>query len=445
MTSQLYSNTPHRLIADLADSIAALKKAAFPKFGSEFYDFEYRDSLSSALARVKQTSLKVFETGHINGLEKVGEIPAALKNLAGLDRDNWIANEIFWDQLSQAYPVKFGWDVKLDGLSHGLQLRLLKQMVEQDERPDQIIRLNLEQLQNDVFMDGFTTCLKLVLPPERKFSISAYEILFPLKARVHKQEFMPIAAEHIAAHQDLYFPFLERIMKVASLTQVLSTAKGQPLESAILDHKKMVLGLIGFSDKESSELIKQEKEADHLPTSVAFQRMRNALSLPAEFLALLYEMTKAPLVKRLAELAFDNPTGKLPYMHFERMGISKSHEWHVQAQEKAGLGRAVHLYEHAIMTPGLELSVRKVENQPITSGTPGILEALIAVLEAVPTSNPECRRKGQQLFDALVTNMEAKKSPPQLAEALKSSRISPVFYIKHMSLKSGRLENDLGL
>ena len=98
-----------------------------------------------------------------------------------------------------------------------------------------------------------------------------------------------------------------------------------------------------------------------------------------------------------------------------------------------------------INTPGLELVTARVANQPLTSGEPGLIESLVSIVAKVPLGSPDARSKGQELFDAMVANMESNKSSKQLRELLESCDIPGVFYAKHKTLKVKRMENDLGL
>jgi hypothetical protein len=404
----------------------------------------YEQNLGTALVKLKIASLQAVESGHMGAMDKVGAIVGLLRDICARRRSPE-ADEVFWDQLSKCYPINSGWATSHAHLSAALQLRLLHQMVAQDPSPHTAVKAQLDRISDSAFMEGFTIALKLMAPFNIRFNPEFYDVLFILKRRLSKPEFMPGAVEQIAANQDLYFDFFRKVLKVASMPWVIKPEGDESIQSLNNRRKHLVLSLMGYSDDESDVMV-ESGDADHLiPTASEFNRMKKALSFPAEFLCLLYHATESPLVREIAEVAVDDPTGRMPYRFFEQMGVVRSNEWFHTAQDKSGLGKAVVLYEHAIHTPGIELSVARVAMQPLTSSEPGLLERLVSILTHVPIKDSECRRKGQILFDALVANMSSGKSSEKLREALEAGTIHPVFYAKHKGLKGRRLECDMGL
>lgn len=442
MHTPLNPTAPHKLTSDLVDSMKAVASAAVEPddFDPDIYGIE----LGHALADMKEATVRVAASAHIGGMEKIGAVAALLKDLSSKNRSIQ-ADEIFWDQLSQHYPVKGDWGVIHNHLSTGLQLRLLQQMISQEPEPQKVVRKQLEGMSNDAFMDGFTVAIKLFEPSEIRFSTHFYEALFTLKQRARQPDLMPGIVEHIAAHQPLYFGFLERIVKLASLPAILKQNSGEEMVSLVERHQRKVLGLMGYTATEVELMIESGATHAVLPNAHDKNRMKKALSFPAEFLCLLHQATDHPLVLEVAEIALDDPTGRMPFKFFEQMGITRSQEWFTQIQEKSGLGKAMVVFEHAIHTPGLELVLGRVKHQPLTSGEPGLIERLISIVENVPVTNPDARRKGQELFDALVENMEGGKSSSKLKELLENCQAPRIFYGKHKALKVTRLENDLGM
>lgn len=442
MPIPLNTTAPHKLTSDLVDSMKAVASAAVES--DNFDPDAYRIELGHALADMKEATVRVATSAHIGGMEKIGAVAVLLKDLSSKTRSIQ-ADEIFWDQLSQYYPVKGDWGISHNHLSTGLQLRLLQQMISQEPEPEKVVRNQLQGMSDDAFMDGFTVALKLLEPSEIRFSAHFYEVLFTLKLRASKPDLMPGIVEHIAAHQTLYFGFLERIVKLASLPIFLKQNLGEEMVDLIERNQRQVLGLMGYTVTEVELMIESGGVREVLPKSHDQGRMKKALSFPAEFLYLLHQATGHPLVLEVAEIALDDPTGRMPFKFFEQMGITRSQEWFTKIQEKSGIGKAVVIFEHAIHTPGLELALGRVKRQPLMSFEPGLIERLISIVENVPVTNPDAMRKGQELFDALVENMESGKSPPLLKQLLESCQAPRIFYGKHKALKVARLENELGM
>lgn len=443
MPAPINDNSPHKLTSDLLRCMDRVKDAAVAQ-DEDFDRLAYRDRLGHALADMKTATVRVAEAGHIGGMEKIGAVAVLLKDLSA-NRRSIEADEVFWDQLSLHYPVKGDWGSNHAHLSNDLQLRLLRQMISQEPQPQTVVRNQLQRMGESAFMAGFTTALHLLEPAEIRFSMHFYEALFSLKQHVSKPALMADAVDHIAAHRELYLGFLGRVVRVATMPAMIKPEVDEEISDMVIRRKRIVLDLMGYSTQESTQMIESGAADGILPKVHEFARMKNALSFPAEFLCLLYQAIDHPLVREIAEIAVDDPIGRTPFMFFEQMGVTRTPQWFFHTQERSGLGKALKLYEHVIHTPGLELVVDRVISQTLTSSNPGIIESLIAIVAKVPLSNPDARLKGQQLFDALVANMEGNKSSGQLRELLESCDIPGVFYAKHKALKVKKLENDLGL
>lgn len=396
-------STSFALLNALTDSISKVREVGIPILGSEFSENSYRMEFANALGHMKKATVRVAESGEMAGIELIAGIPDMLKELASTERSPE-ANEIFWDQLSTTYAIRSDWFYRKTPLSDKLELRILAQMTAQDSAPEKMARTQLESLPDHLFMQGLTTVLQEITPPARQLRFEAFSILTILNGAVIRKGIAKEAAEHIAAHQNLYFPFF----------------------LAILDEYRA-------------------KCECPQGASPLMSRIAQAISLTPELLAHLYELTGHPMIKEIGEITIENPYGRTPFTFLEQIGVVRTPEWHVESQEKSGIGAGIALFEHAIMTPGIEMSVKRVTNQPLKSGKPGIIQGLIALMERVPVDDPECRRKAQILFDALVANAASGKSDPTLKELLLTAKIPKTFYRNHPGLKSERLENELGL
>lgn len=437
------STSPHRLNAQLLECLSNLTNAARePHRG--FDPIVYRDGLKKAFVDIKQMASRVLECGHIGGLDMIGSISDTLQNLGGSARGR-VGNEVFWDQLSQHYIVKGDWEAKLELLSTPLQIRLFGQMVSQEADPYTVIRNQLQQVSDEAFMECFTLALKMSMPSEISYSTKFFEPLYSLKQRISKPDFIPGAVEHIAAHQDLYLGYFAKVLTVSGIYESMPKENGEDLGDWLNRKRTRTLEVVGYSSEQIAELFPTLAFTDVLPHQNEYPNMKKALAFTPEFLSMLHEAIPSPLLLEIAEISMSDPVGAMPFVFFERMGLKKSAEWHIKAQDSAVMGKAIIHYEHAIHTPGLELSVAKVANQPFTSKDIGLLNRIVEVLTKVNLRDPECRRKGQMLFDALVTNMGFGKSGMELKEIIEHGSIPGAFYSKHPELKGKKLESDLGM
>jgi hypothetical protein len=441
MPLQKNPNAPLRQITSLAECMRKTQVASQPA-KKDFDPVAYRDQFAQALVDMKQASRDVFESGHTAGIAQIGEIAILLEVMAEAQRPK-IADEIFWDQLSQHYPVRGSWVIKLSNLPTALQLRLLEQMVTQEREPQVLIRRQLERMTNEAFMDGFTLALRMMHPSEIQYQPDFYEPLYSLKQRVADPSLMPDIVEHIVAHQELYMEYLERVTRVAKVWDDHGRLDGESDEALVFRRRQMVMRAMGYDEIEMQAMFDSGQAVNVVPNFEIFQLMRNALALPAEFLHMLHQATGSPLLLEMAEFSLLSPTGRTPYAFLEQMGLAQTPEWHLNAQEFSDISIVMRLYEHAIHTPGLEVSADR-----LTWHTPrnqDWVERIVEVLMNVPVKDPECRRKGQQIFDALVKNMEAGKNVDKLKNVIENGQIPAALYKNHPALKGKKLENELGM
>ena len=296
MPAPINDSSPHKITSDLLRCMDRVKDAAASQ-DKDFDWLEYRDNLGQALADMKLATIRVAESGHIGGMEQIGAVAVLLKDLSA-KRRSVEADEVFWDQLSQHYPVKGDWGADHAHLSNDLQLRLLRQMISQEPQPQTVVRNQLQRMGDSAFMAGFTTALHLLEPAEIRFSTHFYEALFSLKQRVSKPALMAAAVEHIAAHKKLYLGFLGRVMKVATMPAMIKPEADEEISDLVIRRKRIVLDLMGYSTQESTEMIESGAADGILPKAHEFARMKNALSFPAEFLCMLYHAVDHPLYEK---------------------------------------------------------------------------------------------------------------------------------------------------
>jgi hypothetical protein len=438
----LKTNRPIDLIQALADCIDRVKIAGKAFQRPDFDALVDGANFANSLDALKKASAQIMLSGQMAGFQKIAEIPECLKLLALNERPPE-ANEVFWDQLSKAYPIQAEWFFRTEALSDALELRILVQMISQHQEPEKVVKTELDRFPPHLFMNALTLSLKYMLPPEREFRIETADLLFNLRKTVIKHGMAKEAAQHIAKHQDLYFPFFKRVLQASLVPETIRDKKREgtdPVEAKI----KAVFEELGLSQEGIKDVFEKTRTGDSIRVS-GFTRLKKLISLPAELLAELHNITGHPLIKEIGELAIENPFGPTPYTFFEQMGVVRSPEWHKKTQDKSPVAFVLRLYEYAITTPGIELSVQKVQHQPLTQSGPEVMVDLISLVERTPVSDPECRRKGQVLFDALVFNALSGKSGPKLKELILSSKVDYSFFRSHPSLKGPRLEEALGL
>lgn len=432
------TNRPIDLIQALVDCTAEVKIAGKALERPDFDPFVDGVNFANALDAMKRASSQLLLSGQMAGFEKIAEIPDVLKSLT-LNERSPQASEVFWDQLSKAYPIRSDWAYRTDVLSDALELRILVQMISQHPEPEKVARMELDRLPPHLFMNALTLSLKHMLPPEREFRIEIAELLIRLKNAVVKNGMAKDAAQHIAKHQDLYFPFFKRVLQASLIPDTLKAEKIDPVDAIV---KKMLEDL-GISQDGLKDIFEKSQLGNSIQVS-GFTRLKKMIALPAELLAELYKITGHPLTQEIGEVAIDHPAGVAPYTLLEQMGVVRSPDWHREMQEKTAIGSAIKLYEYAIMTPGIDLSIQRVKNEPLRKSD-GVIQELIALVERIPTADADAFVKGQALFDALVFNASSAKSDPMLKELLISSKIDYQFFRSHPALKGPKLEEALGL
>lgn len=442
----LRHDAPNQIYERLLECLGTFKEVVIPITGDDFDAQTYHDNLESTLKTLKQLSIQIMDSGRMVGFRQLSVLHDLLEEAEKNERSTE-ANEIFWSLLSDYFPVEKNYVVSHEGLSNPLRIKLFAQMVEQTEDAGRLALKELSKLPDDLFMEGLTTTLMLVQPPERPFCTSNYELLYDLKMKLKDSAFSFAAAEHVAAHQTLYLPFFEYLLDLVTNPPALKsqgTQEGSTDEKSvdcIIDEQKSLLVRMGYLEEKISEVIKKNGTYGSHIARVELESISLALALPPEFLLSLHQLTEAPVVRQMAEISCEKSSGNHPYWFLEQMGIARTPEWHLKAQETSILAHAIGLYEHAILTPGIELSLDDTKTKLHRSSVQNIKD-LITMLESIPTSEPECRRKGQELFDVLVANMGDMRL---LAEQLQSCKINRAFYAKHTALKGRRLEDELGM
>jgi hypothetical protein len=164
------------------------------------------------------------------------------------------------------------------------------------------------------------------------------------------------------------------------------------------------------------------------------------LGLDAQLLLCLYELTQEPVVKDLAEFTMDRPKSSMAYTYFDRMGVSRSTEWHFQEQEQTtdAMQRA-RLYEYAVTTPGFEVNPSVIE--PMTEAA---VKECVAALKTVPVDGPAAARKRQMVFDVLVNETKIDQTG-KIKRLLAGADLPIELYKPHLNLLGERFGTDMNL
>jgi hypothetical protein len=429
----------YETLKNLKASIDALRLIGMVIHTDEYHE-QYRSALKNTLVSLKANCSLYIASGNTAGYKTLGEIGDLINTICDQERPAGI-NEVFWDELSNHYLPTSVSSWEKQALSADLRLKLSLLAIEQRGTfgRNSISDL-LEALPDTHFMDGVTGFLTRLSLPYRKFDPGAIrDTLGELKYRLKNHgsgQFQAVVSDHILSHQDIYRPLIQKVMAIYAVQgdweKFTDDPDGGPATA--------LLRLLDYSDEEILEL----HDSGPLNLEKRILDLKGSVSLPAEILANLYEVHPNEWLKQWAEFVFDSSEGTLPYKHFERMGIVKSPEWHVSMQQSSPISRAMIHYEHAIHTPGIEISTTQLR---------GNLEVMylsdfnagIEILEKVDMRNTESRQKAQMLFDAMATRAQAEGAPPAQRERLASSHIDPRFFSKHPKLRGDLLENKLGL
>jgi hypothetical protein len=402
----------------------------------------FRADLRESFERIKELTIKMMQAGFSDALGQMEKLRTKLHDL-GNKTNSIKAYEVFLDEMSNFFPPSInscGW-LKIN-ISEDLKIKLGVLTIDQLPHPEIFPGNVLRRISNDRFMDALSTMLSHLIPPYRRFDIDIYDALDGLNGRLTDEAFHEQAIEHILAHQDLYFPILQRL--IALVDREVSPKAPAQSDQQIETYVRDMLTLLDFSSSQIDDLYSTGDHYACVPKAETLKSIRRTLSFTASFLSKLYEASPHPLVKQLGEFAFKNPNGPMPYQHLERIGIIRSNEWHIEQQETRKDHHCLLLMEHAIHTPGIELSPKGLleDNENFSNSS---LNYAIKILKSVDIHDPECRRKAQVLFDAVVKRAVEIKPNPWIIEQIKKSSIHPKLFANHKQLRGELLENRLGL
>lgn len=421
---------------------------AFKNLGKEPHDpyetpDQYRDRLRSILQALRTNSALLITSGNTMGFQSLGEIGATIKEVSERLRLPEI-NEVYWDELANHYPPSLPIVWLEQKVSPRLQLKLAFLAIEQRTSFGNTIEHVLGGIPDTHFMDALTGIMTRLTMPYRKFDLCAvddalYELKFKLDA-AKDRSFAAMTAEHMLAHQNVYFPAVKKLLDVHALGNGpdIKTAS----EADVAKFTDKLLTLLDHSPDDIREL--RNSGTGKLPNRLQISSIQNTLAFPAEFLVTLYEGCQHPMVMQWAEFSLNACEGRLPFKHFERIGLVKSPEWHMNSQESAKENRLMFHFEHAIHTPGIDLLPRRLATLDYEFPAKAFMEGL-RVLEHVDLSISDAKLKAKVMLDWMLTLAQKPGASAALMDAMKASSIDARLFAKHPKLRGELLENRIGL
>jgi hypothetical protein len=425
---------PYRLLKKLEQALHAVSGIGSTRHEKYKHPDEYRLAIRKVLQELKDTTIEIMQSGHFEAIKAAGNIGDRVSRECSQFRDPDF-NEVFWDELTDFYPQtekSYSWQRK--GLPHETELKLFTRAVEHAITPSKVIRTDLNDYQGALFLDLLTMVVEKLSMPYRKIDLSLEYAFDYFKKRLNDRDFQTLATDHMLAHQSVYFPVIEQLLSICELeaTYDRESRSGE-------HHRDTKNAMFKLLDHGPDDQI----YSFEIPAGDVFKNLKKSLSWPAEFLADLYDINPHPVIIALAEMAFDLPEGPIPYLHFERMGIVRSPEWHAENQESRSYSKQIPLYEYAIYKPGIEVSVNWIKNTNTNLSSERMVD-FVRLLEAVKTKDPEALRKSQVLFDALV-DRASERSESWMMKKIKESSLDPRYFAKHSKLRGELLEDRLGL
>lgn len=433
----------HNLVTEFEQCLQRLTDMVFEAHRRDDLDAtSYRAELRHVFGQIKDLSVTMMQSGFAGALDQVEKLKNTLNVVSGYTRVIE-ATEIYWDEVSNFFPPTkecMVWN-KQD-LSAVLKIKLAVLTIDQTPHPKLFPMNVLKRIPDDRFMDALSTLVRRLVPPYRRFDVDIYEALGELNARLEDEALHDEAAEHIMAHQDLYFPIFQKFISLVDgvIAPDAPAQSDQQIETYVRD----TLKLLDFSPEQVDELYESGSYHSHMPIRSTFKAIQKKLSFPASFLSKLYDVAPHPMIRQLGEFAFKDPRGPMPYQHFERIGIIRSAEWHVTEQESRTQMPCMLLLEHAIHAPGIDISPKKLLEDADNFRSADFLYAIRA-LERTDIHDPDCRRKALVLFDAIIENATKIRQNSWVIDRIKESSINPKLFSNQKWLRGALLENQMGL
>jgi hypothetical protein len=373
--------TGRQLKANYIDCLATLRSKATTFDNQNFDSANYRVEIAAALLRLKESINAIGQSGFVDAITLLGKLTDALSAQFEVGQD-------ILDSLGSRDPQ--------------LRRKLLRSAWSQSDEPEQLARREVSKMLDGhapvpEILTTFMTGLECCSPPYKDFDAPELVVLFNelyLLLLDDYEKRLPLAIESIAANMRIFTPVVRHLLDFVATAQ------------------------------------------DDIKRRFVSYR----LGLDAQFLVGVYELTQNPVIKALAEFTMDRPKGSMAYTYFERMGVSRSKEWHFQEQEQTtnAIQRAC-LYEYAVITPGFEVNPSVIEPMNET-----VVQTCLTSLETVPLNSLDAARKRQVVFDVLVNESKI-DATGKIKRLLAVADLPMELYKPHLNLLGERFGSDMNL
>jgi hypothetical protein len=393
--------TGRQLKADYIDCLSTLRTKATTFDNHNFDSESYRVEIEAALLRLKASIAAIGQSGFMDAISLLGKFNKELVSVV-----NSVtfpkAGTLLVEALTSQFEV--GQDI-LDSFGPRdpqLRRKMLRSAWSQSDEPEQLARREVSKMLDGhapvpEILTTFMTGLECCSPPYKDFDAPELVVLFNelyLLLLDDYEKRLPLAIESIAANMRIFATVVRHLLDFVATVQ------------------------------------------DDIKRRFVSYR----LGLDAQFLVGVYELTQDPVIKALAEFTMDRPKGSMAYTYFDRIGVSRSQEWHFQEQERTtnAIQRAC-LYEYAVTTPGFEVNPSVIEPMNET-----VVQTCLTSLETVPLNSLEAPRKRQLVFDVLVNESKI-DATGKIKRLLAGADLPIELYKPHLNLLGERFGSDMNL
>jgi hypothetical protein len=376
--------------------LAAVKKVAESGNDEDVKLREFRKDLAPALDDLKVATDTIGKAGYLEGFSLLADLQNELAGIAILVEGE-PTRDVVIGEIIRRFAINDAFNRQCRAKGHATRLAVFRDMLLQDSNPEDLARRELSTMPEAIFFPALLVGFECSMPPYKSLEPEKFTSLLVELERflcTNTETRVQLAVEYLATHMKPFRSGLEALLEGTS-------AMKSPASQAVVEDQT---------------------------------------ALRPHLLAGLYALTQDPVLLRVAELAVKSPSGELPYAYLESMGVTRSVEWHFEAQGKAKDDKRVALYEFALMTPGYQINPDiKLPLQPFEA------KEFITLLKSEAGEEPEGVRKRQELFD-LMANLCGKNDPgQQIRSVLVKSDLPKELFKGHLNLLGDSFGRDLGI
>jgi hypothetical protein len=357
---------------------------------------EFRKDLGPVLDDLKAAAEAIAKAGYMEGYSQLADLQNEMVSIAVLV-ENESAKDVLIGEISRRFAISEAFNRQCRAKGHATRLAVFRDMLLQESNPEDLARREIGPMPEPIFLPALLVGFECSMPPFKSMEPEKFTSLLVELERflcTDTETRVQLAVEYLAAHMKTFRSGLEALLEGTA-------AMKSPASQAVVEDQT---------------------------------------ALRPHLLAGLYALTQDPVLLRVAELAVKSPSGELPYAYLERMGVTRSAEWHFEVQGKAKDDKRIALYEFALMTPGYEINPDiKLPLQPFE------VKEFITLLKSEAGEGPEGVRKRQELFD-LMANLCGKNDPgQQIRSLLVKSDLPKELFKGHLNLLGDSFGRDLGI